>query len=58
MSRLDDLFAQFGGGQIAGGCDECDAYQSLESVAPGVHALTVHHDDDCPVLRSLAAETN
>lgn len=35
---------------IPGGCDSCDAYQTVAPVEAGVWALNVHHDDGCPVL--------
>ena len=51
-------FSSLAGQKIPGGCDCCDAYQTLEEVAPGIHTLTVHHDDDCPFLRARQAEAN
>lgn len=38
------------GSRIPGGCDQCDAYQEVEPVRPGVWVVTVHHDPGCPVL--------
>jgi hypothetical protein len=38
------------GARIPGGCEHCDAYQTVEPVAPGVWSLTVHHDDWCPFI--------
>jgi hypothetical protein len=58
MSALDDLFRKTEGRQIPGGCDQCDAYQVVETLSPGVHALNIHHEDDCPVLRASKAGTN
>jgi hypothetical protein len=55
---LDDLFRKAEGQAISGGCDTCSAYQTIESLTPGVHKLTVHHDDDCPTLRAMKAEGN
>jgi hypothetical protein len=43
------------GQRIPGGCDSCKAYQTVEVEEPGVYALHVHHDDWCPVLRSMKA---
>lgn len=42
---LDQLLGQ----RIAGGCDHCDAYQTFDD-DQGIYVLTVHHDDDCPIL--------
>jgi len=58
MSGLEDLFSQTEDQPIAGGCDQCDAYQTMSTESPGVYVLTVHHDDWCPVLRSMKAEAN
>ena len=43
------------GGRIPGGCEECDAYQTVEPVTAGAWAIRVHHDDWCPLLRRLEA---
>jgi hypothetical protein len=55
MPAIDDLFDQIEDQPIPGGCDSCDAYQTVEAVVPGVHKLTVHHDEGCPVLRAMKA---
>ena len=52
MNALDDLFSQIGAEQIPGGCDHCEAYQTVETTSPGVHMIFVHHDDLCPVLQA------
>ena len=46
------------GQQIRGGCDSCDAFQTIEEVDDGVWSLTVHHDTWCPVLRTMKAGSN
>ncbi len=38
------------GGQIPGGCDTCNVYQTVRIDAPGVWRITIHHDNWCPVL--------
>ena len=55
---LDDLFHKAEGQAIPGGCDRCDAYQTIESLEPSVHIIRVHHDDWCPFLRARAAGSN
>ena len=45
------------GQQIRGGCASCNAYQTLDE-DDGVYALTVHHDDDCPIWRAMQAGWN
>jgi hypothetical protein len=58
MTDIDDLFRKAHGKQIPGGCEDCDAYQTMDEVRPRVHMLTVHHDDDCPTLRAMKADEN
>jgi hypothetical protein len=58
MSALEDLFRKAEGAAIPGGCDTCSAFQTIESLTPGVHVLKVHHDDDCPTLRAMNAGSN
>lgn len=45
------------GVRIPGGCDTCNAYQSIRADAHGanVHAITVHHDDWCPTYQRKTA---
>ncbi len=38
------------GERIPGGCDRCDAYQTVEAVEPGIWRIDVHHDNWCPFL--------
>jgi hypothetical protein len=40
------------GARIPGGCEDCDAYQDVTANAdgPGLHKITVRHDDWCPWL--------
>jgi hypothetical protein len=52
MNPLDDLFRQAEANEIPGGCDQCEAYQTVESTSPGVHMIFVHHDDLCPILQA------
>lgn len=59
MTTFDDLFKRLEkGDQIPGGCDTCDAYQTIKTVKPGIHKITVHHDDWCPTLRAMNARSN
>ncbi|MGD0083560.1 MAG: hypothetical protein ABSD78_10230 [Acidimicrobiales bacterium] len=44
-----NLFGPLDGAEIPGGCDACDAYQTVGPVERGIWSLIVHHDDDCPV---------
>lgn len=56
MSSLDGM-------KIPGGCDYCDAYQTVEAnqlvvndvraPAKGCHTAVIHHDDDCPFYNKI-----
>jgi len=52
-SALDAL----AGRQLPGGCDDCDAYQTVtrqpNETWGGVYVLTIHHDDGCPHLAGV-----
>jgi hypothetical protein len=41
--------------KIAGGCEDCDAYQTIEESpdCPAVAHITIHHDDTCPWLARI-----
>jgi len=42
--------------RVSGGCDACEAYQTITEDSPGVYVLTVHHDDRCPAWRAVGRE--
>jgi hypothetical protein len=48
--QLVDLLGPLDGEPIPGGCDRCDAHQTVAAVEAGVWEVTVHHDDGCPAL--------
>lgn len=57
MTRLSPIQTQIAavlgpldGARIPGGCDHCDAYQTVEAVHPGVWIIHVSHDAWCPAL--------
>lgn len=52
------FFDSLAGKRIPGGCDQCDAEQRLEEVAPNMWSLVIGHSDGCPVLRATKAGTN
>lgn len=41
------------GHRLPGGCDDCDAYQTVTQSSAGVYVLTVHHDVGCPFLSGV-----
>lgn len=50
--RLLRMFGPLEGGRIPGGCESCDAYQTVEPIRADIWRITTHHDDTCPWLRS------
>ncbi len=50
-TALDTITAAVGNQRIAGGCDDCDAYQTMTK-QDGIYHVTVHHDDTCPWLNA------
>lgn len=44
------------GSEVPGGCDDCDAFQTVERIACGVFRVVVHHDSWCPTLRTMNRE--
>jgi hypothetical protein len=57
-NSVRDLLDSFAGIEIAGGCDDCDAHQTIERLDIGVYVNHVHHDDTCPWwIRYQAATT-
>ena len=41
------------GHRMPGGCDDCDAYQTMTRGSEGLYELLVHHDHTCPYYRGL-----
>lgn len=39
------------GRRLPGGCDDCDAFQTITKHGDGLYVLTVHHDRTCPQLK-------
>ncbi len=56
VSDLVNILGPLDGGDLPGGCEDCDAYQTVGQLERGVWSVTVHHDDDCPTLRSDSRE--
>jgi hypothetical protein len=53
VTWLTDALGPLDGGRIAGGCEDCDAHQTVAPIVAGVWRVTVHHDPDCPTLRAV-----
>lgn len=50
MSGMDQSLKPFVGKRTPGGCESCDAYQTVRQAEPGLWNIVVHHDDWCPTL--------
>jgi len=50
QTEAANLFGPLDGKRIPGGCDSCDAYQSVVPKAAGMYVIQVHHDEWCPFL--------
>ncbi len=49
------LLGPIDGDRVHGGCASCKAFQTAAPTQPGVWVVTVHHDDECPVLATHEA---
>lgn len=49
------LAAMLDNAHLPGGCDTCDAYQTLDDTHAPIYLLTIHHDDDCPTYQQMEA---
>jgi hypothetical protein len=49
-TTIKEMLAPLTGARTRGGCDQCNAYQSVAMTKTGA-AITVHHDDICPALQ-------
>lgn len=60
MSDLASLFGGLAGERVPGGCDRCSAYQTVTEDERDLRVwhLVVHHDEDCPVARTIRAGMN
>jgi hypothetical protein len=52
VTDLGPILGQFIGKETPGGCDDCDAYQTVDRdpEEPLIWNMRVHHDDWCPTL--------
>jgi hypothetical protein len=53
-SPLANVLGPLDGAKIPGGCDHCDAYQTVRPASALEWHIVVHHDDDCPWLAGRA----
>ncbi len=50
MSDITQWAASLDGARIPGGCDDCNASQTVHAIMRGVTRIKIHHDDWCPTL--------
>lgn len=53
QARIARRLGPLDGERIPGGCETCDAYQTVALATPGVWMTNVHHDDWCPTLAAI-----
>ncbi len=53
QDALAKMLGPLDGGQIPGGCETCDAYQTVELAGSGVWRITVHQDEDCATYQQV-----
>lgn len=54
QEQAADLLGPLDGARIPGGCETCDAYQTVHPESTGVWTIDIHHDSDCPRLAEAA----
>lgn len=47
-NSIRQYLASLDGARIPGGCDDCDAYQTVDATHAPLFVLNVHHDATCP----------
>lgn len=57
LANISEAIRANDGARIRGGCDDCDAYQTVtaDKWGSGMHAITIHHDDHCPDYQRMSA---
>ncbi len=53
QAALARILGPLEGARVPGGCDHCDADQTVEPLEAGVWVIHVHHDDGCPFYVKL-----
>lgn len=51
-----DFLNALDGARIPGGCEDCDAEQTVDATAAPIYQVTVHHDNTCPAYRAIQEE--
>ena len=54
-TTLADLFGPLDEAHLRGGCQTCNAYQTIVREGPLSWRITVHHDNWCPTLQAIQA---
>lgn len=44
------------GAVIPGGCDTCNAEQTLVQARPGIWSVGIAHDEECPTWRRIQGQ--
>lgn len=54
QERMAKLLGPLEGAEVPGGCESCNAFQTVEPIERGMWMITVHHDPGCAVLARKA----
>lgn len=54
QSAVAGMLGPLDGQRVPGGCDHCDAFQTVSPQSAGVWSLLVHHDDWCPEYLAMS----
>jgi hypothetical protein len=54
--HLTNALGALDGARLPGGCEECNAYQTVRPVEAGIWSITVHHDEDRRILAVACGE--
>jgi hypothetical protein len=55
QATLARIFGPLEGASVPGGCDHCNADQTVEPLEAGVWVIHVWHDDGCPFFATVKA---
>jgi hypothetical protein len=53
QAAITQWAASLDGAEISGGCDTCDAHQTVHVIDRGVTNIRVHHDQWCPSYQRM-----
>lgn len=52
-ANIRPRLAALDGARIPGGCDTCDAYQTIDATHAPLFTINVHHDEACQTWQAI-----